>query len=146
MFHRLLVPIKPGAKSPLGLKAVVKLARNGNVALIFVAVESDADVSLTGRTAALVLDVAHERRDLARAALRSIQERLGGEGLDITSHILKGHVVEAVVAAADEHGCDAIALMRRFNRWPASLTGRIGDAIIRESTIPVLILTPEDDQ
>jgi nucleotide-binding universal stress UspA family protein len=145
MFHRLLVPIKPEAKFDLGLGAIIRLTCNGNVALIFVAVESDAEVALTGRTAALVLDVSHERRDLARAALRSIEERLRNEGLDITSHILKGHVVEAVVKAADEHACDAIVLMRRFNRWPASLTGRIGDAIVRRATMPVLILTPEDD-
>lgn len=145
MFHRLLVPIKPEAKPALGLKALVRLARNGNVALIFVAVESAADVVLTGRSAALVLDVAHERHDLATSTLRSIQERLGGEGLDIHSHILKGHVVEEVVGAAGEHGCEAIVLMRRSNRWPASLTGRIGDAIVRKSTVPILILTPEDD-
>jgi nucleotide-binding universal stress UspA family protein len=143
MFHRLLVPIKPEARPHLGLKTLARLARASNVALIFVAVAGDAGVLLTGRSAALVLDVAHERRDLATSALRWVREHLDGDDLDVQALVVKGNVVDAVLAAANEHACDGIVLTQRPSRWPTFLTGRVGDTIARKSAVPVIVLAPD---
>lgn len=142
MFRRLLVPIKPALKPRVELGALVTLARAAHAALLFVSVEGSADVALTGRSAALALDVMHESRDLANAALRWIQECTAGENLQVETYVVKGDVVQAVLAAAREHACDAIVLTQHPKTWLAPLTGSIGDAIARQSRLPVLILKP----
>ena len=140
MFHRLLVPIKPAKKPLVGLEALVKLARAANASLVFVSVEGGSDAALAGKSAPLILDVMHENRDLAEAALRWVREHFDREGLDVEMLLLKGHVVDTVLACAKERGCDAIVFTHHSKSWLSSLTGNIGDAIIRKSPIPVLII------
>jgi len=144
MFHRFLVPVKPATQPHLALKTLVGLARASNATLVFVAVEEASDLMLTGRSAGLVFDVEHERRDLAEAALHWVEERTHGQGLDVQTALVRGNVVDALLRAAEDYGCDAIVLTRRPKSRPGFLTGNTGDAIARKSGLPILVLAPDE--
>ena len=143
MFHRLLVPIKPKGKPALDLNALVAFARSSNAAIVFVSVVADPDVALTGRSAALVLATGRVRRERAASTLRQIEEHLQRQDLNVQSLVLEGNVAASVVAAARELGCDAIVLARRLSGRSASLTGRVGDTIVRSSVVPIIIMVSD---
>ena len=81
--------------------------------------------------------------DRAQQALARIAHRLAMRGIRADSDVRLGEPVSAIVAAAHEHRADLIAMTRqrpsRLERW---LIGSVADDVVRQGSVPVLLLGP----
>jgi nucleotide-binding universal stress UspA family protein len=72
--------------------------------------------------------------------LRTIALRLEGHGISTLREVRVGDPVTEILSAADEFGCDGIAMATRARRNLGRLVfGSVADAVVRESRLPVLL-------
>jgi nucleotide-binding universal stress UspA family protein/hemerythrin-like domain-containing protein len=143
MYRHLLVPIDGSLLSNANVQAAVSLAASLHARITFF--HATADLSATGDGALL--------RSMAPAAFA--QEALGDTNAvlvkaTVSAHALGvpcktasrvcDHPAEAIVEAAQEHGCDVIVMASRGARGLAGLFhGSQTERVLRQSPIAVLI-------
>ena len=78
----------------------------------------------------------------AEGYLRPVAERLNEQGLNPEMEVRFGNPGEEILKAASEYGSDIIAMATRSRRGVARLVfGSVADQVLRESHIPVLLIT-----
>jgi len=80
-------------------------------------------------------------RNEGEEATKYIEEQAGEEGLSVEKWILKGHPAEEILKFADEQSVDMI-VMGTLGRSGIEkfVLGSVADKVIRNSSIPVLIV------
>ena len=87
-------------------------------------------------------DYAARARRHAESALQRIQARASAEDVVFDSAFVQSdHPVQAIAAAADEHGCDLIVMVSHGRRGLDKLIhGSVAQALIARTKVPVLVL------
>jgi nucleotide-binding universal stress UspA family protein len=79
-----------------------------------------------------------------KAYLDSSANRLAESGIKATTAAATGDAAEEIVAYANEHGCDLIAMSTRGrSALRRGLMGSVTDAVVRTSNVPVLAVGPK---
>lgn len=142
VFHRFLVPIKPASPPVAKVNLITEFATACDAQVIFVAVAERTLAALAGRSAAYILDMMRERKELAEATLRWALQETEGSGVKAFSMLKEGSVVHEVLEAAKESRCDLIVLHHFKAGIAALVLGSTGVSIVGASPVPVLVLPP----
>jgi nucleotide-binding universal stress UspA family protein len=125
-----VVAYSPDEYGAAALQQGVTLARSGGLPLVVVnATRGDAYV---------------DRRFAHDADIAAVEERLSGEGLDVTvRHETVPDVAEAVVDAAREVGAGVVVVgTRRRSPMGKALLGSVAQRVIIDAECPVLSVKP----
>lgn len=87
-------------------------------------------------------DYAARARKHAESALQRIEARASAEGVVFDSAFVQNdHPVQAIAAAADQHGCDLIVMVSHGRRGLSKLIhGSVAQELIAHTKVPVLVL------
>ena len=75
-----------------------------------------------------------------RACLQPLAQRLRERGLDVQLHVVAGDPASAIVSCADELQADLVVIGNRGLRGFRGLFGSIASAVVRNATVPVLVV------
>lgn len=99
-------------------------------------------------------DTPEQRAVLARAlrathvAVEGMAAALRTEGIATTPHVIRGRVADAILERTEKLAADAIIVgSNGHNRARSLLLGSVTDALLRRSTVPVIVVPgPHDPQ
>ena len=98
----------------------------------------------TGDTASMI-DV-HEKyaREAAREILQAAQEKASSLGVQVQTRLVGSeHPDQAIIDAANEHGCDLVAMASHGRRGVnAVLLGSVTQKVLAGCALPVLVFRP----
>jgi nucleotide-binding universal stress UspA family protein len=140
MSHLVLVPLDGSAFSESALPAAIAVARRDDALLEIVSVHEDP-LMLVHEFVQLPQDGWFERY------VQEVAERVRGEaGIEVRETVLEGSPVEAIQNHAVARGVDLI-VMATHGRGPMSRfwLGSTADGLIRQSTVPILLLRPREE-
>lgn len=145
MFRHLLVPIDGSPLSDKAVKRAVSFVKNSKAQLTFFYAMPDATASMIGDGALLrttdpqLLASSIERQ--VREVLRKAQATAEADGVpcEVVS-VVSDHPYEAIIAAAEERGCDLILMASHGHRGVKGLLlGSQTQKVLTHSNIPVLV-------
>jgi nucleotide-binding universal stress UspA family protein len=143
MFTRLFVPLDNSSLAEQALPTAQSLAKIAGAALELVYVH---EPEAFGGYADEAVHAA--RRSTEESYVRAMADEIrNGTGVTVHGHLATGVPADAICASAQEMGADLIVMTTHgrtgFNRaW----IGSVADAVVREASIPVLLLRPRDMQ
>lgn len=70
----------------------------------------------------------------------SLAPQVEGKGDFIDTFVLRGKPHEAIVEAAKDNGCDLIVMGRRGLGGISAVLGSVSKSVLRDSTLPVLLV------
>jgi nucleotide-binding universal stress UspA family protein len=141
MFKQLLIPLD---RSPLSEQAV------GRAAAIARATKASIDLVLVHEPFATPLDIGlgSDADDLAdeQRYLESVAGELRtGASISVTFTVVRGAASEMICERAKELGADLIVMTSHARTGIGRMwLGSVADAVVRNATIPVLMLRPEE--
>jgi nucleotide-binding universal stress UspA family protein len=140
VFRRLLVPIDGSAPSNAAVTLAVDLARDQRAQVVFAhAVEVLAEQYAAWEgTAELPSDPAE--RIVTKEMLDRAQSAATEAGVDASTTVVHGDVIEAILNLAEERGVDLIVMGSHGRSGIArALLGSKAEGMMRRSRVPVLI-------
>lgn len=136
MFRQIVVPLDGSEQAEQALGAAAKIARHANSTVTL--------LQIVGADAARGSDAVpvHTGNRLpATEYLEWMRERPELAGISTDMAVRDGDPAEQIVSAAEQGGADLIVLSHRRHGPAASFfAGSIADAVMRRSSIPVLVL------
>jgi nucleotide-binding universal stress UspA family protein len=85
----------------------------------------------------------HENLAEAERIVAPALEQLVDAGVDASAEILEGPPAEAVLAVAENSGCDLIVLgTRGYGQLAGMLLGSVSQKVLANATLPVLVVRP----
>lgn len=148
MYQKILVPLDASKAAETILPNVVRLARESKAKVVLFTVESLGPTA--GRAGSSRNDMGNglatlEKPDARmKAYLDSSASTLVEAGIDATAVVATGDAAEEILAYADEHECDLIAMSTRGrSALRRGLMGSVTDAVVRASKVPVLAVGPK---
>ncbi|MDZ5809818.1 universal stress protein [Halorubrum sp. AD140] len=141
MFDRILFPTDGGDGTDATLDHVLDLAADhgATVHVLYVADTTHDSVTRIGRDVVDVLEQEGEE------AVEAVAERAADRGVETVTAVLQGGVAETISAYVDEKGVDLIAMPTRGRSGlDRLLLGSTTERVVREATVPVLSLRPDD--
>ena len=152
MFEKLLIPLDGSEVAESILPYATELARRcGSHVTLLEAVESieeaiamiepsEPAVAVPGTVDALVEGVESEHT-AAEQYLSRVATKLGDEGIQADTAVVEGGPGQAIVEAAEQRGCDVIAISSHGRGGiERLLMGSVADHVIRHARMPVLVL------
>jgi nucleotide-binding universal stress UspA family protein len=146
MYKKMLVPIDGSLRSEVVVRHAAETAKALGCSVRLLTV-----VDLTKKNGSNVNDANDEAASLAwveteieqaEGYLRPVAERLCEQGLSPEMEVRFGNPGEEILKAASEYGSDIIAMATRSRRGFARLVfGSVADQVLRESHVPVLLIT-----
>ena len=132
MFKRILVPVDGTAGSESAVPYALDLAES-----------LDADVVVCYViTTPITPQSAGEERDAARYVMGRIAEKFRQAGVVARTQVRRGEPAAEIKKAAVEWDVDAIVMATRSRRRLEKLVlGSVADAIVRDSRLPVLLVS-----
>jgi len=141
MFKKLLIPLD---RSPLSEQAVGRaaaIARATRASIDLILVHEPFGMPIDGPPASDAQDAANERQYLETVAA----ELRSGASVSVTCTVLRGAASEMICERAKGIGADLIVMTSRGRTGLGRMwLGSVADAVVRNSTVPVLMLRPED--
>jgi len=146
MYKKMLVPVDGSLRSEVVVRHAAETAKafGCNIRLITV-VDLDkgndkAPVDMKEEAASL--EWIEAQIEEAENHLRPVAARFEQHGLTAEMEVRFGSPSEEILKAATEYGTDIIAMATRSRRGVARLMfGSVADQVLRESHIPVLLIT-----
>ena len=137
MYKRVLVPLEHSASDQAILDHVRGLARHDGCAIILIHV---ADGFVARNQELLNLADSEEiEKDLAY--LKGVENELRAEGFEVSSMLRKGEPAPAILQAADEQGCDLIAMSTHGHGFLKDfIFGSVAERVRHRTDVPVLLL------
>jgi len=139
-FARILVAVDETPQSDAALALAIRLAAEQHAALTIATV-----IGRPGELYAppdVIVDPSIDARieGDAAALLERAEQTARSAGIDVTTCLREGPIVDAVVACIAEHHADLIVVGTHGRRGIArALEGSIAEGVLRGTTIPVLI-------
>lgn len=147
MFRSLLVPLDGSTAAEHALPMALSLARRFGADVKVIHIYAPVwGVYGEGGVYDALLD--HELREEMQAYLEGVIQRLSQvSSVSVSSVLLEGRVAGAINRHAEESGADLI-VMSTQGRGPVARfwLGSVADALVRQSTIPMLFVRPEDSE
>jgi nucleotide-binding universal stress UspA family protein len=153
MYERIIVPLDGTAFGEYAVTWATEIARRSNAMLELVHIHIPAHLETelfevpAFRYTGVVRSDAEYDREVLRREIETLDERAhllaSATGLRVKSRTITGNVDAAIEREANEFGADLIVMSTHARtgidraRW-----GSIGDAIVRHSTVPVLLVQP----
>jgi len=129
VFNHLLVPIDATRASESILPYVTDLARRLGARVTLLTVAS-TEAGAAPRPAGEI-----------EARLEELAAELRRPGIDVHTVTTKGDPAVGIIAAAGEHGADAIAMSTHSRRGvDRIMSGSIAEQVLRRANVPVLLL------
>jgi nucleotide-binding universal stress UspA family protein len=148
MYQMILVPLDGSEASEAILPNVVRLARESIAKVVLFNVEIHAPA--VGMASSSWSELGNglatlEKPDTGmKAYLDDSAKTLAESGIEATTVVATGDPAEEILAYADKHPCDLIAMSSRgHSALRRGLMGSVTDTVIRASTAPVLAVGPK---
>ncbi len=142
MINKILVPLDGSELAERALPYAREVARRSNAEILLLT--SILPVGIWDATASAINWEREEQ--LAQKYLDDHSRRLQGDGLRARVKRLHGDPAAAVLHTAGQEGIDLIAMSSHgrsgITRW---LFGSVADRIIQSSSVPLLVIRPDDD-
>ena len=85
----------------------------------------------------------HENLAEAERIVAPVVEQLVDDGVDANAEILQGPPAEAILAVAENRGCDLIVMgTRGYGQLAGMLLGSVSHKVLANATLPVLVVRP----
>ena len=145
MFKNILVPTDGSALSDKAIEAGVEFARHVHARITaFTAVPEyriPSEVELMQRRGISPDEYERDARKQAEATLQRVADRARSAGVEYDADYSQSdHPHEAIVRAAQKHGCDLIFMASHGRRGISALVhGSQTQAVLTHSTIPTLV-------
>ena len=134
MFQRILVPVDSTPASELVIPYAIDLAK-----------ALDAEVVLCNVVTAPSGTNASNARKLAAQYVSDISRRFRDEGIAVKTQVRGGEPATAIRKTAVEWEVDAIVMATRSRRrFEKLMLGSVADAVVRDSHLPVLLVSSRD--
>ena len=141
MFSRVLVPLDGSEITQAILPYVSQLAKGLEIPVVVLSVIEEL---VYGRAASLRQSVYKEIERRANNQLREVVARLNRDGVRAEAMTTRGRAADEIVATAERHGCDLIAMTTHGSNLVArGKLGSVADKVVHSSQVPVLMITPE---
>lgn len=146
MYRHLLVPVDGSPLSQHAIDHAIGLAQRLEARITAFVAEPPAPNPQPGYGAAGYLRrvQAHERETDAHAdrLLRDFEDRARSAGVAFTGCTARsGQIVDAIIAAADEHRCDLIVMATHVHGWFAEVLGASHTkGVMARTQVPLLVL------
>ncbi len=143
-FARILVAVDETSQSDAALALAVRLAAEQNAVLTIATV-----IRHPGEYYAppdVVVDPSIDARfeSDAEALLERAAQTARNAGVDVTTCLREGQIIDAVVACISEHEADLVVVGTHGRRGiTRALEGSIAEGVLRGTTIPVLVAHAE---
>jgi nucleotide-binding universal stress UspA family protein len=146
MYKRMLVPIDGSLRSEVVVPHAAETAKamGCNIRLLTVIDLDGGSDRLNGNENDEAASLAWVETQIEQAEnhLRPVAERLEEQGLKPEMEVRFGNPPAEILKSAAEYGSDIIAMATRSRRGVARLVfGSVADQVLRESHIPVLLIT-----
>jgi nucleotide-binding universal stress UspA family protein len=145
MYKHILIPTDGSELSDRAIAAGVEFARDAGARVTgFTAVpeyQLPSQVELMSRHGTSIDEYERNARRQAEAALQKIADRAREAGVPYNAEFVQSdHPHEAIIRAAQKHGCDLIFMASHGRRGiSALLHGSQTQAVLTHSTIPTLV-------
>ena len=143
MFRHILVPTDGSPLSSKAIENATSLARSLNARVTVLTVTEPYHVFATDPEQLADTEAAYKTHSKTRAAriLREADAVAQKAGVSYaTQQLEQEHVHQAIIDAANEHGCDLIAMASHGRRGVSALVlGSVTTKVLTHSSIPVLV-------
>jgi nucleotide-binding universal stress UspA family protein len=145
MFHHLLVPTDGSELSLKAVKGAVAFARESEARITFFHARSNVPISLYGAgeliNPATLEDLNTISKESSDRSLHEATEIAAAAGVPSSSESVVNDVpYEAIIAAAERHGCDLIFMSSHGRRGLGGfLLGSQTQRVLTHSPLPVLV-------
>jgi nucleotide-binding universal stress UspA family protein len=148
MVRSILVPLDGSKFSEWSLPPALAIARRTGAQLELVTVTVPVPPSVAGQIPDY--DAAWESAASKQASsyLNALVERIARSGgVVVHATLRRGNVAPTLLKHAQDAGCDLV-VMTTHGRGPLSRLwlGSVADAVVRHSSLPVMLIRPEEDQ
>jgi nucleotide-binding universal stress UspA family protein len=139
-FSRILVAVDETRQAQAALELAAGLAAEQQALLTLVTV-IDRPAAISAPPDVIVDPTIDERIDAeAKALLASAEQIAAQHGAQVRTVLREGDVVDAILAAIDEHHADLVVLGTHGRTGlTRALEGSVAERVLRATTIPVLI-------
>ena len=153
MFERIVVPLDGSRLSAQAIPYANELAHKFNAEVMLLRVVADNHTAYATQTGGFgdnsamqiiseqiplkdVENTAHARRYLMNRA-----KDVSDNGVSVTYHVIEGSPARSIMEFAEMHQASLIVMMSHGRgRFKRAILGSVTDAIMRGSTIPVLVI------
>lgn len=137
---RILLATDFSSRSDRALDRAAQLARQWGAQLLVVhAIEQETNAAIWPD--ASQLPAWHQSPDRAAVITRMVKHDIGGEDLDVRTHVEVGNPVAMILKLAARERCDLIVMgMARDALFGQMLLGNAAEQIVRESPVSVLVV------
>ncbi len=150
--RRLLVPLDGSDRSERSLPYALAIAAPDAAVVLFrVVPEAEPIRGLMGNVEQTAEEVTERYRRIARQDLATAAAQLRHEpsasGLTVTEEVGTGLPVPSILAAAQAQGADTIVMASHGRGAAGRLAfGSVTDEVARASTVPVVVIRPDEDE
>lgn len=149
-FKRVLVPLDGSAEAEMVLEAACTLAKsdNGRVILLEIVVPvplvlTDSMIGYAAPLSIPDLEATQEVIELAKQRLETTARGVAAEGVEVEQYVVASeHAGPAILAAAQEHSADAIAMTTTGRGASRLVIGSVADAVMSGTSLPLLFYRP----
>lgn len=147
MYKTILVPVDGSDTSTLGLQEAIKIAQSDGCRLCLLHVINDVILDYSYGAKSFGLSLIDSQREAGKAILQRAGDLVRQQSIPVESVMLERVGVPAadsIVAQAIESRADLIVMGTHGRRGLRRLTmGSDAEAVVRESSIPVLLVSPK---
>jgi nucleotide-binding universal stress UspA family protein len=146
VYRKLLVPVDGSDLSEQAMRGSIELAKQLGAAITAFVAESMPPLPSIGRTARQV-QIENELHDArtarhAKTVLKRFEDRARDAGVGFSGHHVQAlRIEDAIVEAAQEHGCDMIVMATHGRgAFGELLFGAHTKGVMARSSLPLLVL------
>jgi nucleotide-binding universal stress UspA family protein len=149
MYGTILVPLDGSQRAEIILTHVIELAKKFTAKVILLeAVEQKlvytGDLEVSASSAKVDEELAKQIKN-AESYIKGVKEKLGQQGIQVTTRIMQGPPVEAIIAMAKEENVDLIALASHGRSGLARVFyGSVAAGILQRADRPLLLIRASD--
>jgi len=139
IFQKILVPLDGSDHSSRALEVAIQLAKQLKCKLVLLTVYSM--VAASGSSPELSLMAIEASRDRGKEILKSAEEKVKSEMIEVETELTAGTAVEAIVEKSKEGKFDMIVMgARGLGTMRKLLIGSVSEGVIKSAPCPVLIV------
>ena len=139
IFQKILVPLDGSDHSSRALEVAIQLAKQLKCKLVLLTVYSM--VAASGSSPELSLMAIEASRDRSKEILKSAEEKVKSEMIEVETELTAGTAVEAIVEKSKEGKFDMIVMgARGLGTMRKLLIGSVSEGVIKSAPCPVLIV------
>jgi nucleotide-binding universal stress UspA family protein len=150
VYKTILVPLDGSERAERVLPYVEELGLRCAAQIVLLHVIDPFSV-VVGPEGADYAELAHQelerQKKEAKSYLATIEEKLGGKGIQTGSDVVAGSVVDEVMSAAQRHGADLVTMTSHGRTGlPRVFYGSVAAGVLHRIDRPLLLVRSRDDE